>query len=118
MIELTQELWLITPKGQGIAILVCDRGSNSDLEWTVIIQSTGEIWTFKNYDVKAAANVTMGIRHEPQRRHTRAGGKSNNGQAPEEVEVVFEGLPRRNGRGVRVTQTKRGLHSNRVDKQA
>jgi hypothetical protein len=56
------ELWLDTPMGRGLVLLCIDRGANADLEWTVVIEATGEIWSWKNYDVKVCQNRTMGIR--------------------------------------------------------
>lgn len=62
MIEIQQELFFDTPKGQGLALFVIDRGSNSDLEWIFVITETGEIWSFKNYEIKMAKNRTLNIR--------------------------------------------------------
>lgn len=58
--ELTQELWLDTPKGRGQVLFMIDRGPHSDIEWVCVIE-TGEIWVTKNYDVKVSKNYTMGI---------------------------------------------------------
>ena len=58
--ELTHLLWLKTPKGQAIAKFLIDRGPDSDLQWVCIQQDTGEIWTWSNWDVKAANNITLG----------------------------------------------------------
>jgi hypothetical protein len=48
-----------TPKGSGQAILVIDYSSEHNLIWTVIIDATGEIWSFQNPHVRGQKNVTM-----------------------------------------------------------
>lgn len=61
-------LWLDTPKGQALAKFLIDRGIDSDNEWICIINSTGEIWSFDNSDVRACKNITIGRRTEqPQK---------------------------------------------------
>ena len=63
ILEIRQTVWLMTPKGQGYARFVIDRGDDSDLQWVCFIvegKAKGEIWTFSNFDVKLLPNVTMG----------------------------------------------------------
>ena len=60
IIEIEQMLWLQTPKGQGIAKFLIDRGPESDLEWVCFIHETKEIWTFSNWDVRVSDNITLG----------------------------------------------------------
>lgn len=59
IIEISQLLWLETPRGPAIAKFMIDRGVDSDLEW-VCVHQNGEIWSHMNYDVRAARNVTVG----------------------------------------------------------
>ena len=56
-------LYLDTPKGQGRVLACVDRGPDSDLEWVCVFDS-GVIWSFVNYEVKVAKNITYGVRRE------------------------------------------------------
>jgi hypothetical protein len=60
MAQLNPPIPLDTPKGKGLAWLVIDYGAEHDLMWVVAINATGEIWTFRNPEVRAEKNVTMG----------------------------------------------------------
>jgi hypothetical protein len=60
ILEITQLIWLETPKGRGIAKFLIDYGPESDLYWTVFIQDTGEVWTFSNEEVRASTNISLG----------------------------------------------------------
>ena len=57
MLQLNPPLPLITPRGKGMAVLVNDRGTENHLEWTVL-QDDGEVWTWRNTDVRAQENIT------------------------------------------------------------
>lgn len=58
MIELRQAIPLNTPKGHGYAYFVADYGIDQDLVWTVF-QDNGEIWSWRNRDVRAVKNITF-----------------------------------------------------------
>lgn len=60
ILQLNPTIPLDTPKGAGQALLVIDYGSEHHLMWTVAIDSTGEIWTFSNPEVRAQKNITVG----------------------------------------------------------
>lgn len=60
MLRLDPPLPLMTPKGSGMAILVRDYGIDHDDLWTVIIDATGEVWTFRNSQVRGVENATLG----------------------------------------------------------
>jgi hypothetical protein len=60
ILQLDPPLPLDTPKGKGLAHLVIDYGIESDLCWTVFIDATGEVWTFRNQEVRAQKNITFG----------------------------------------------------------
>lgn len=60
ILELTQLLWMRTPKGEGIAKFLIDYGPDADLMW-VVVQDNGEIWTWSNWDVRVVRNTTLGI---------------------------------------------------------
>ena len=60
LLQLNPPIPLQTPKGNGVAWFVTDNGMEHNLEWTVAIDATGEIWTFQNPEVRAQKNITMG----------------------------------------------------------
>ena len=60
ILQLNPPIPLDTPKGSGLAWLVIDYGVEHNLMWTVAIDSTGEMWTFSNKDVRAQKNVSFG----------------------------------------------------------
>lgn len=61
MLQLNPPLPVHTPKGPGLAHLVIDYGPEMDLVW-VVFQQTGECWSWRNQDIRAQINVTMGRR--------------------------------------------------------
>ena len=50
---------VITPKGDGIIWLVTDYGHETDTIYTVIINSTGEMWQFTHKDIIVKPNITF-----------------------------------------------------------
>lgn len=60
ILQLNPTIPLETPLGSGQAIMVIDYSSEHHLIWTVIIDSTGEIWSFPNPKVRGQKNITMG----------------------------------------------------------
>lgn len=58
--ELTQILWVTTPKGLALVKFLIDYGPEADLAWVCVQQDTGEIWTWDNSDVRVVKNVTLG----------------------------------------------------------
>lgn len=58
--QLNPQIPLITPKGPGQCILVIDYSEEHDLKWVVIQDDTGEIWTWKNEQIRGFKNITMG----------------------------------------------------------
>lgn len=59
ILELTNLLWLDTPKGRGRALFVIDYGPESDLYWVVALDN-GQIWTVENSKVGILENWTLG----------------------------------------------------------
>jgi hypothetical protein len=49
-----------TPKGDGIIWLVTDYGHETDTIYTVIVNSTGEIWQWAHKDITVKNNITFG----------------------------------------------------------
>ena len=59
ILEITQIIWLLTPRGTGLAKFLIDNGPEADLQWVCFLES-GEVWTFGNTEVRAAENITLG----------------------------------------------------------
>jgi hypothetical protein len=59
MLQLNPPLPVTTPKGPGLAHVIIDYGAEADLVW-VVFQDTGECWSWRNQDIRAQANITMG----------------------------------------------------------
>jgi len=60
MLQLDPPIPMITPKGKGYALLVIDYSQEHDLIFTVAIDDTGELWCFRNHEVRLQENITMG----------------------------------------------------------
>jgi hypothetical protein len=60
ILQLNPPIPISTPKGNGLAWLVIDYGAEHHLMWTVALDESGEIWTFRNPDIRALKNITMG----------------------------------------------------------
>ena len=60
LLQLNPTIPMVTPKGNGYAIMAIDYSQEHDLLWVVAINDTGEIWTFQNKQVKLQYNITMG----------------------------------------------------------
>jgi hypothetical protein len=59
MLRLDPPLPVQTPRGLGLAHVLIDYGAEHDLVW-VVFQDDGECWSWRNQDIRAQANVTMG----------------------------------------------------------
>lgn len=59
MLQLNPAIPVVTPHGKALAHVIIDYGPEHDLLW-VCFQQNGEIWTYRNQDVRADTNVTFG----------------------------------------------------------
>lgn len=59
MLQLNPPLPVVTPRGKAMAHILIDYGPEHDLIWTCF-QNDGEIWCWRNQDVKAEVNITFG----------------------------------------------------------
>lgn len=59
LLQLNPPIPLLTPRGKGMAHLVSDLGPEHHLEWTCLLDG-GEVWTFRNPEVRALENITAG----------------------------------------------------------
>jgi hypothetical protein len=57
--EPSNRIEVTTPKGDGIIWLVTDYGHETDTIYTVIINSTGEMWQFTHRDIIIKPNITF-----------------------------------------------------------
>lgn len=58
--EPTNRVEVSTPNGDGIIWLVTDYGHETDTIYTVIINDTGELWQYRNKDIRIKQNITFG----------------------------------------------------------
>lgn len=63
--QLNPPLPIETPRGKGLAHLVIDYGPEHDLIWVCFLDN-GECWSYRNPDVRALNNVTMGRKRNGQ----------------------------------------------------
>lgn len=70
--QLIQPIPLQTPKGRALAHLVIDPGLDMDLQWVCFMEATGECWTFRNPDIRAVPNETLGHAAHPAAAHQGA----------------------------------------------
>jgi hypothetical protein len=66
ILQLSPPIPMESPKGDGLAYALIDYGVDYDLMWVVAITETGEIWTFKNPEVRAIKNITIGRVYDRQ----------------------------------------------------
>jgi hypothetical protein len=66
MIQLNPPIPLKTPKGDGLAHFLIDYSPEMHLYWVVLMDETGECWTFANPEIRAQKNISLGrlINHE------------------------------------------------------
>lgn len=58
--QLNPAIPLSTPKGDGYAVFLIDYTLEDSLFWVVFIDETGECWTFRNEEIRAQSNYTLG----------------------------------------------------------
>ena len=57
--EFTNRIEVITPKGDGIILYLIDYGHETDTIYTIIINSTGEMWQYTHKDIIVKPNITF-----------------------------------------------------------
>ena len=50
---------VITPKGDGSIMFITDYGYETDTIYTIIINSTGEMWQYTHKDIIVKPNITF-----------------------------------------------------------
>lgn len=60
IIQLNPQIPMSCPKGEGYAIALIDYSQDHDILFVIAINDTGEIWTYRNSEVRALKNITLG----------------------------------------------------------
>lgn len=60
MLQLSPEVWMMTPKGEGMAFIVTDYGHDANKIFTVLLQC-GDILDFDMKDCRRCENPTYGV---------------------------------------------------------
>ena len=58
--EFKNRIEVTTPKGDGVILYIIDYGHETDTIYTIIINSSGEIWQFTHKDIRVKDNITFG----------------------------------------------------------
>ena len=58
--QLNPPIPVCTPHGKAMAHMVIDYGVEHDLLWVVFQNDTGECWSWRNQDIRAVNNITIG----------------------------------------------------------
>ncbi|NBW17412.1 MAG: hypothetical protein EBR82_56470 [Caulobacteraceae bacterium] len=61
MLQLNPEMWVMTPKGEGLAFLATDYGMDHNKIFTVMLQS-GDILDFDIRDLRRTENPSFGVK--------------------------------------------------------
>lgn len=64
--QLNPPLPLTTPKGDAVAHALIDYGPEHDLIWVCFQNETGECWSWRNPEIRAQSNITMGRTLRPK----------------------------------------------------
>ena len=62
MLQLNPPLPVVTPRGKGLAHVLIDYGMEADLMWVVAQDDDGQVWTWRNQDIRFQPNITVGRR--------------------------------------------------------
>ena len=57
--EFSNRVEVSTPKGDGVIFYMIDYGHETDSIYTIIINSSGELWQFSHRDIKVKPNITF-----------------------------------------------------------
>jgi hypothetical protein len=60
ILQLNPPLPMDSPKGKGICHFLIDYGMESNLFWVIVIDATGEIWTYDNTQIRMQKNISLG----------------------------------------------------------
>jgi hypothetical protein len=57
--EFRNRIEVTTPKGDGIILYMIDYGHETDTIYTIIINTTGEMWQYAHKDIIVKPNITF-----------------------------------------------------------
>lgn len=57
--EFRNRIEVTTPKGDGIILYMIDYGHETDTIYTIIINTTGEMWQYTHKDIIVKPNITF-----------------------------------------------------------
>jgi hypothetical protein len=60
MLQLNPPLPLETPKGKGFAHVLIDYGLEHDLLWVTVLDENGQVWCYRNRDIRFQTNISAG----------------------------------------------------------
>lgn len=60
IIQLNPSIPVMTPMGSSEAMILIDYGPEFDLMWVCFLDVNGQCWTFKNSEIRAIENRTLG----------------------------------------------------------
>lgn len=60
LLQLNPSIPINTPKGFGEAVVLIDYGPEFDLMWVTFLDSDGSCWTYRNSEIRAIENKTLG----------------------------------------------------------
>ena len=60
MLQLSPPLPLETPKGRGFAHVLIDYGLEHDLLWVTVLDENGQVWCYRNRDIRFQTNISAG----------------------------------------------------------
>lgn len=64
IVQLNPQIPLVTPLGKAWAVALVDYSQEHDYMWICFQDDTGACWTWRNQDVKAQKNITIGRNYE------------------------------------------------------
>lgn len=59
--QIQPEIFVLTPKGEGIALFLLDYGATLNTVWLVHIFSSGEVLHFESTDIRIRGNYTWNV---------------------------------------------------------
>lgn len=76
MLQLNPPLWVMTPLGEGFALLVIDYGPYLNSIWVVHLFADGQLVHIESNDIRVMGNDMYGIRNPEQPTQNPAGLKA------------------------------------------
>jgi hypothetical protein len=60
MLQLDPPIPIETPKGKGLAHILIDYGIEHDLLWVTALDENGQVWCYRNRDIRFQMNISAG----------------------------------------------------------